>query len=179
MVRIRCEVGEITLVDEPAYDFGSADNARAYPVECQLGSGTRATSSHGVLVDGVPFAVVGADGGATGVHVLSALVLDGQLYLAVGDSVACLQLRPCRLLWTTQMAPFTCFGLHHHAASGALISHGELEMRRFTAQGDVLWEAGGADIFTGACRLEANGVVVEDFHGDVYRFRYDTGAHVC
>jgi hypothetical protein len=39
----------------------------------------------------------------------------------------------------------------------------------------MLWQASGRDIFTGAISVDAEGVHVEDFNGDTYRFDLQTG----
>ena len=57
----------IEFINEPIYTFGSTDNLRSYLIEWQAGNG-KPVSTHGIVVDGKPFTVIGAYGGATGVH---------------------------------------------------------------------------------------------------------------
>jgi hypothetical protein len=172
------DIGEISVVDERAYTFGSADNTRGYPFAHSLGS-EEPVSIHGVLLNGQPLAVFGASGGATGVHEHSALWLNGRFYLAVGDSIVCMTLAPFELLWTLRVDTATCFGIHFHVPTGALIAHGELEITRFTERGSILWQASGRDIFTGPFALDTSSIAAEDFNGDQYRFLYDTGKNAA
>jgi len=171
--------GQLSIVNEPAYTFGSADNVRTYPTEVLLGSKAQAVSAHGVLLDGKPIAVVGATGGATGVHDHSALWIDNRLLLAVCDSVACAQLQPLEICWSLRVDDATCFGLHFHEKSGSLLSHGELLLTRFTMDGAILWQSGGRDIFTGSLELGEELVFVEDFNGHVHAFSYGDGTNAA
>lgn len=50
----------------------------------------------------------------------------------------------------------TCLGVYFEGRTGALISHGELEIARFSAEGAILWRRPGADIFTGAFALNGS-----------------------
>ena len=68
-------IGEIEIVNEGAYSFGSPDNVRKYPFE-QNFADRRHASVHGILINGVPLAVFGAGMGATGVHQHSAKVVE-------------------------------------------------------------------------------------------------------
>jgi len=92
LITIASEFGDITIMNEPTYTFGSADNVRRYVLEKNLQSNERPTSVHGVLFDSEPCAVFGAAGGCSAVHERSALILDSKLFLAVGDSLVCFDL---------------------------------------------------------------------------------------
>jgi outer membrane protein assembly factor BamB len=173
-VRIETDAGTIELVDEPGYSFGPADT-RSYRFAGDFSGASRASSIHGVLLDGEPLAVLGRGGGATGVHERSLAYVDGLLYVAVGDGVACLEPRPCALKWCIQTDPATCFGVYFANRHKALISHGELEIARFGADGRILWQASGADIFTGPFRCLPELIEAVDWNGRVYRFDYADG----
>jgi hypothetical protein len=173
-MRIDTEVGEIEVLNEPTYTFDSADNVRSYPFAKILSPGATPLSIHGVLLDGEPLAVFG-EGGWTVVHPHSAVYLDGQIFLAISDSVVCFRPKPFEFRWQLQVDTATCFGLHYQAEQGALISNGELEIARLSQDGRVLWSAWGADIFSEGLRLLADYIQVVDFNGRVYHFDYATG----
>ena len=78
---------KITLRDEPSYAFGSVDNERSYPNEWLIEKEYRPSSNHGVLLGGEPFAVIGAGGGASGIHRHSLLQIEDSAYIAVGDQI--------------------------------------------------------------------------------------------
>lgn len=172
---LRTPQGDVSIINEPAYTFGSSDNVRSYPFEKNLDSESSPVSVHGVFLNEDPIAVFGATGGASGVHEHSALFLNGRLYLAVANSVVCLVLQPFDFKWALRVDTATCFGVHFHKPTGSLISHGELEITRFTESGEIDWQSSGRDIFTGSLVLEEGAAAVKDFNGDQYNFRYSDG----
>lgn len=120
--------------------------------------------------------VFGAGGGCSSVHEHSAVVLGDDLYLAVGDSIVCLDLGKLELVWAASVDPATCFGIHYDSSRDALISHGELEIARVSKDGKVVWASSGADIFSEGLTLESEFIQAIDFNGKVYRFDNIIGA---
>lgn len=174
-MQLSSPAGVIQIVNEPTYSLSSTDNVRCYPLELQLAGGAQSSSIHGVLLNDEPVAVISNGGGASGVHQHSAVFKDGLLYLAVGDSVVCLSLEPVRMVWSLKVDSATCFGIHFDERRSAFISHGELEIARFSAAGEILWSESGADIFSERCALHPQFVEAMDFNGQIYRFRYEDG----
>jgi len=170
-------IGEIEIVNEGAYSFGSPDNVRKYPFE-QNFADRRHASVHGILINGVPLAVFGAGMGATGVHQHSAKVVENSLYLAVGNRIVCVELNPFQFRWSIEADTATCFGIYFEKENHALLSHGELQIGRFSQDGQLNWTAGGSDIFTGDFELFSGHIRVKDFNGRVYRLSYQTGKEV-
>jgi hypothetical protein len=175
-VRTDTNVGVVELLNERAYTFDSADNARKYHFARNFAEGSRPYSVHGIVLDGEPLAVFGAGGGPSGVHECSLAYVSNSLYLAVGDSVVCVELKPFLFKWVLKTDEATCFGVHFEERRAALISHGELEIARFSADGNILWRASGADIFTGAFSLKLEFIEAADWNGRVYRFKYRDGS---
>jgi outer membrane protein assembly factor BamB len=167
--------GQVTILDEPTYSFGSAGNLRTYEMEIRLDS-ENLTSVHGVTIDGTWSAILGASGGPSTVHEHSAVAVDGRLYLAVGDQVVCLNLVTGLREWSRGVDEATCFGVYWESHHGALICHGELQISRLSLSGDKLWSATGADIFTEGFRCLRDGIEVIDFNRTMYLFDYRTGA---
>lgn len=167
------------LVDEPSYTFGSKDNPRTYAEEWLLCSGEyRPSSKHGILIDGQPFAIVGTDGGATGIHDKSSIILEDTAFIAVGEFVIAVDLKEKKKKWSVEIDDFTCFGIHCSKEHSALISHGELLISRFDKSGEIIWQSGGMDIFTEGCSLKDEFIEAIDFNGKVYRFDYKTGNEI-
>ena len=173
MLKFETDAGVLRLRMEPTHTFGSADHNCTYPSEIRLGE--PAWNKVGVWVGDNAMALIGASGGATVLHEHSALVLEERLYLAAGDQVACLSLAPFGLDWSVRADHATCFGLHFEPKRGALIVRGEMEISRLDRQGQILWQTGGRDIFTGDLHLRSDFLEVEDFNSERYRFDYDTG----
>ncbi|MCX4151514.1 MULTISPECIES: hypothetical protein [Paraburkholderia] len=175
MQEIDTQFGTVSIVNEPAYSFDSKDNVRTYALEVLL-TRDQPTSVHGIALNATGIVVVGADGGCSSVHDRSALVLNDKLYLAVGDHAACLSLSsPHGLVWSTRVDMATCFGLYWESSRGFLISHGELEISRLSLEGDLVWQASGADVFSEGFRLLPGYIEAVDFNGSVYRLDYVTG----
>ncbi|MDQ8181875.1 hypothetical protein [Pelagicoccus sp. SDUM812005] len=165
---------DIEFIDEPTYTFGSTDNLRSYPIEWLDGTG-QPVSSHGILIEGKPFAVIGAFGGATGVHENSMLQLNGIAYFAVGDQVVSFDLIQKEKKWNQRIDDATCFGIYYSKQHDALISHGELLISRFSPEGRVIWQSAGRDIFTEGFSLLDDCIHTTDFEGNEYRFSYEDG----
>lgn len=148
-MNLHTDYGLITVTNEPTYSFSSTDNVRSYTFEIPLTDSI--WSKHGVNLKGDPIVIVGAGAGATDVHAHSALVIDDSLLLAVGNHLACISLLPPYCLrWSLQVDLATCFGIYWQSQRRALITHGELAISRFSADGRLIWQASGADIFTEA-----------------------------
>ena len=168
----------IDLIYEDCYTSHSADNMRRYSHEyvfCE----TRPSSKHGVLCWRAEVllgsTVLLAGGGGTGVHKHSLLVLGSCAYVGVGDQVACLDVPALRLAWNTRADDATVFGVYGTPDKDALIIHGELAVSRLTLDGEVVWSAGGRDIFTGDFSVEADWIRVCDFDNREYRFDIRSG----
>ena len=65
--------------------------------------------------------------------------------------------------------------LNFEEQNRAFISHGELSIVRFSAEGGILWRATGADIFTGNFSLKPDFIEAVDWSDRVYRFSYLDG----
>lgn len=172
----------LTLINEDCYKPRSVDNIRTYSNEYVLGDG-RPSSTHGVWCQQgekiLGSAVLLAGGGASGVHEHSMLALDSRVFVAVGDQVASLDLPALGLRWNVRADEATVFGLHATPDREALIVHGELQVSRLTSDGDIVWSAGGADIFTGELRVEGDRISVHDFEGQEYHFETLSGRHLA
>src|SRR5262249_7494932 len=138
--------------------------------------GSTPMSIHGLVLDGSPIAVFGRGGGPTAVHECSLICVEGLLYLAIGDCVVFVAPDPFSFQWMLETDTGTCFGVHFSEQHRALISHGELEVSRFSSDGNLLWSVSGADIFTGDFSLHPAYIEAVDWNGKIYRFSYDDGS---
>lgn len=174
-INLASDLGEVVIVDERTYAFGSADNVRQYAQEVRLQPVYDSTSAHGVFLRGEPMVVFGAPGGCSAVHEHSALVRNAKLYLAVGNSMVCFALDQRKLIWASVVDDATCFGVYFEPRRNALISHGELDVARVDDNGNILWRSSGADIFSEDFTLEQEYIVVTDFSRREYRMCYESG----
>lgn len=67
------------------------------------------------------------------------------LFVCYGNEVYALTLPYLKLLWRKQLDFATCFGIYEF--EGDFIVHGEVDISRITANGDIKWQYSGADIF--------------------------------
>lgn len=102
-------------------------------------------------------------------------MLEGDLFLAVGRYVACLRPHPFEFKWALRVDGAACCGVHYSARHGAMVSHGETEIVRFTRDGKMLWSASGADISTEGFSLRPEWIEAADFKRAAYRFSYADG----
>jgi hypothetical protein len=179
---VRVSVNDLVLEvrDDPTYRFGSADNSTRYERELILGDPRfRTSSQHGVQCrrgdEVLGSVILGANGGASAVHGRSIVVVGNLCFVAVGPYVVALSVPDLAVSWSQQVDHATCFGVLVTPDGASLISHGELEISRVDLSGRILWQSGGADIFTGELKLSDRVVHVDDFEGRSYSFDIETG----
>ncbi len=140
---------KITIDSDPTYRFGSADNINDYDLIHFPESEFRFTSVYGIKVFKdevlIKSAVIGADGGATGIYENSAIIESDRLVICCSDSIFCLSIPDLNLIWKTKADIFTCFEIFKRQDN--YIVHGELEITMIDRNGKVLWRQSGADIF--------------------------------
>ena len=169
---------KMTDVDAP-YAHGSADNSTTYDQFYHFGDKRYATSQyairlmkHGKLASSC---LLASDGGPSSVHPHSAVISGGRFVVVVGPCIAAITIPTLHLLWVTQVDDVTCFGVHAPDKHDCLISHGELSVARLDHAGQVIWQADGADIFTGDFRVDGDVVRAIDFNDREYAFDIQTG----
>lgn len=91
-------------------------------------------------------AVIGSNGGGTGIHDTSTIIEDDSLLVCCSNTIFCLSVPDLTLLWRTQADQTTCFEIYKYHNS--YIIHGEYEISRLDKDGKILWKQSGADIFT-------------------------------
>lgn len=169
----------LEMRNEAACVFEGAPPSIHYSREFRFQMEVRPSSCHGVVCsDNAGFnasVLLYAGGGASGVHHRSLCILGGQCFVAIGPYVVSLSLPTLEILWSTEVDSATCFGVHPTLDGRALISHGELEVSRVAPSGEILWTAGGADVFSEGMVVTKTEVQVEDFNHDRYVFDVETG----
>ena len=116
-----------------------------------------------------------AGGGASGVHDRSALLHHGRLIVAVGSRACSLNLPSLDLDWNVEVDDATCFGIYYSAKHDCYVSHGELTIARVALDGNVVWLAGGKDVFSEGFTLYDDFAEVVDFNHERYRVDLRTG----
>lgn len=172
---------EIDIDYNPTYKFGSADNSFNYDFEYLNESEFRPSSIFGIkILDNgkcIKSAIIGSDGGETGIHNTALVIEDDRLVICCADKVFCLSIPDLSLLWKTKADTFTCFQIFKYEDS--YIVHGELEISRLDWNGDFIWQYSGKDIFLNInnesieCELREDYIMATDFNNEVYRIGYD------
>jgi hypothetical protein len=169
----------VTLLDDPMYTPGSADNVQRYDREYRLFESCRPVSQYGVVCrqseGAVHSCILLAGGGASRVHDHSAAIVYGACFIGVGDMLCSLSLPTLELMWATRADTATCFGVYYCPQHDCLLSHGELEIARLSLSGEIVWSASGRDIFSEGFRIVGDLVEAIDFYGGVYRIDIVTG----
>jgi hypothetical protein len=183
MVNLNSGHYHIKITNDTTHTAGSADNVHKYGCEYRFGDNTyQATSQHAMHVtvndEFVASCLLSADGGATGIHAHTAIIHDDVCVIAVGPFVAALVIPTLKLQWVTQTDEATCFGVYHSEKHGCLISHGEMQVARITHDGKIIWQAGGADIFTNGFVLGDDSIQVVDFDNRNYELDIETGRSI-
>ena len=175
----------MTIANDPAHSVGSADNVHSYDHEYHLDDARAefaVTCRHAVRVSDerklIATCILLAGGGASGIHDHSAIIHDGSCIIAVGPFMVSLALPSLKLNWATQTDDATCFGVYESPTRDCLLSHGELLIARITHRGTIVWQAGGADIFTNGFQLDGDVIHVTDFNDRGYTFDIETGREI-
>lgn len=121
-------------------------------------------------------AIIGANGGATGVHSNTALLNKDQLITCCSDSVFCLSATNLILNWKTKADWATCFAVH--LVNQKYLIHGEMYISMLDEKGNILWQQSGADIFVNLNShnnlvITENRIKVIDFQENEYKFDFE------
>ena len=100
---------------------------------------------------------------------------DDRIAVAIGGYVVCIKVPTGEVMWIAEGDGACCFGVHALSSESAVVVHGELEISKLTLDGEIVWQSGGEDIFTGPFEIEETGIRAVDFNGKVYWIRLDTG----
>ena len=169
----------VTLLDDPTYTPGSADNVRRYDREYCFVQEYRPVSQYGLTCrqsDGTTHTcILLAGGGASRVHDHSAVIVNGSCFVGVGDMLCSLSLPTWELKWATKVDTATCFGVYYCPQHDCLLSHGECEIARASLSGEIVWSVSGRDIFSEGFRIVGDHVEAVDFYNGVYRIDIATG----
>jgi hypothetical protein len=171
---IETNLGILKIINEPVYSFNSTGNSNSYRFEKNLAPDYKPSSIHGITLNDERIAVFG-NAGYSGIYPNSAILIDGQLYFAIGNCVACISVSPYEFIWAVEVDISSCFGIYFQKEHDAFMAHGELEITRLSQGGKVIWSSSGADIFTEGLELLPHCIKVIDFSGKIYYLDYANG----
>ena len=122
-------------------------------------------------------ALIGAHGGGTGIHETSLICESDRIIICCSDTIFSLSIPSLSMLWKTKADPATCFEIFKY--KNDYIVHGELEITRLGNDGRIIWQQGGADIFTTLNSskddfvINENYILATDWENRKYKFDFD------
>lgn len=166
----------IELFDEDAPDKIAYDNVYQPGKDREY----EPVSKTGIIVykDGVKIsnALLLAVAGATSVSTDSAFIHSDNLLTRCCNTVFSLLLPDLKLNWMTEADWATCFSIHPYKDD--FITHGEVDISRIDANGKIVWQFSGADIFVNlkddiAFEMYEDHIALTDFNDGKYNVDYD------
>ncbi len=171
---------EIDIQKDDTYSIDSADNLFNYNNTYFTPSDFVLPTKIGLKIfennELISSAIIGSVGGGTGIHDKSQIIEIDRLIICCSDSVFCLSIPDLNLIWKTQADQATCFEIFK--LQDSFIVHGEMEITKLDSKGNILWQNGGADIFTtekGVADFEITDSYIRatDWENRIYKFSFD------
>lgn len=179
-MELKTETFCIEIMDERDFDENPANNFRTYDAVYTDNSEFLCYSMVGIRVyqndEQIASAIIGASAGGTSVHSNMAIAEKDRILLCGSNYIFCLSLPALALQWKTEADNATCFEIFPYRDS--YIIHGEMEISRIDRNGNILWQQGGADIFTTISgkddfKLTEKNILATDWENNKYIFDYD------
>ncbi len=140
---------QVKIINESEYNSYSKRSVFEYSKDYLTKSEYNLLTKFGIILlkngSEVNSAIIGAEGGASGLHETSQIIEDNKILICCSDTVFCLDLPTLNLNWKTKVDQATAFEIFK--IDNGYIIHGELEITRIDNCGEVIWQKSGADIF--------------------------------
>ena len=173
------EIGKyrIEIINESDFNPDSKDNSFDYEKKYLPESEYTLPTKFGIRIfeNGIELnsAIIGAEGGASGLHSTSQIIETNRILICCNDSVFCLNLPTLNLVWKSKVDIATAFGIYK--IENGFIVHGELEITRIDNNGNIIWKNSGTDIFTtlsgkNGFEIRANFIKATDWENRVYKW---------
>ena len=176
MIEIDSETFSVSLAEEDVFRCGVDSIAARYSKRFDLqDQAFQPSTAIGVVCQsGGSSCIIFAGGGGGSQEQNSAAIAEHTLFLAVGDSIAALNLPDLTMRWHERLDTSTCFRVYRSPDQDGLLVHGECEISKLRRNGEIVWSAAGRDIFT-AITLHSDHVEVIDWNGENYLIRLSDG----
>jgi hypothetical protein len=169
----------IEVFNEPCYKEGSADNKHVYSKKYIDAEALKYQGSyHGIKISNyeeeINSCLIGASCGSTSIFENSSLLDKDRLVICCADKIFCLSIPGLDLKWQTR-ADLTC--LQIFKLEEDYLVHGEVNISRIDANGNIKWQFGGADIFISIesaddFKIETDHIRVVDFCNTEYKIDF-------
>ncbi|MGZ3840337.1 MAG: hypothetical protein ACXVMS_13780 [Flavisolibacter sp.] len=170
----------IDIFDDKSVASGSSHNVNNYDLIYFNKSEYIYPSAYGIKVFDdnklLKSAIIGSNAGGTYIHSSSAVIEDDRVVICCADTIFCLSIPNLELLWRCEGDDATCFEIFKHDDS--YIIHGEIEISRIDAKGNIMWQRSGGDIFTTPDGLDTfiiakDYILATDWKYRKYKFNFD------
>ena len=171
---------KIEIFTDETYKVGSADNINKYDFEYLEAENKYNSTFIGVKIYEnqklVKSTIIGFEGGNSGISENSKVIEENRILICCADKIFCLSFPELNLLWKTKTDEISCFEIFKR--DDFYIIHGEMEISKLNENGKILWQKGGADIFTtisgeNVFELNENHIIATDWENRTYKFDYE------
>lgn len=170
----------IEIFTDETYEVGSADNTNKYDSEYFEAENKRNSTFVGIKIYEnqklTNSTIIGSEGGNSGISENSKIIEENRILICCADKIFCLSFPDLNLLWKTKADQISCFEIFKK--DNFYIIHGETEISKLDENGKILWQKGGADIFTSISaenifELSEKYIIANDWENRIYKFDYD------
>ena len=171
---------KIEIFADKTYEVGSIDNTNKYNFKYFEAENKYNSTFVGIKIfeNGalINSSIIGSEGGNTGINENSKIIEENRIVICCADKIFCLSFPELNLLWKTKTDQISCFEIFKK--DNFYIVHGETEISKLDENGIILWQKGGADIFTtisGKDDFELNEkyIIATDWENRTYKFDYE------
>jgi hypothetical protein len=176
------EIGkyQVKIINESDYNPDSKYNTNHYEKKYLTESDYNLPTKFGIKIfeNGIELnsTIIGAEGGASGLHKTSQITETNRILICCSDSVFCLDLPTLNLNWKSKVDEATAFEIFR--IDNGYIIHGELEIIRIDDNGNIIWKNGGADIFVTPdgkedFEIKDNFIKATDWENRTYKWNFN------
>jgi hypothetical protein len=171
---------KIEICTNETYEKGSVDNVNKYDFEYLEEDDKYNSTFVGIKIyeneELIKSAIIGSEGGNTGINQNSKIIEKSRVLICCADKIFCLSIPELKLLWKTKADEISCFEIFKK--ENFYIVHGELEISKLNLNGKILWQKGGADVFTTISgtnnfELTEKYIIATDWENRLYKFDYE------
>ena len=171
---------KIEIFTDETYKVGSTDNINKYDFEYLEAENKYNSTFVSVKIYEnqklVKSSIIGSEGGNSGISENSKIIEENRILICCADKIFCLSFPELSLIWKTKADEISCFEVFKR--ENFYIIHGEILISKLDENGKILWQKGGAEIFTSISaenifELNEKHIVVNDWENRIYKFDYD------
>jgi hypothetical protein len=179
MVKLNYKNYQIEVINDSNYTINSIDNLKVYDTVFFQANKDKdklySTSKCGIIVKKsdtkIASAIICESGGATAITQKSFIIEDDRIWICVCNKVYCLEIPSLDLVWRKEIDFITNFSIHK--VEEDFIIHGELDIKRITKSGEIIWSFGGRNIWVNPegkteFNIENNTIHLFDFESNEY-----------